>query len=259
MLHSSLEPGIQVFEDHAGKSVITLYSSYPRKHTPRLSLHLYTLSTVKESAQELCEQFLRLNGIVQWGNAANYWPRVDVYKTPLGSIEECMQHHRLEKEFRKNNGGPHIVPNWSRRGSDGYRTYQNMIFVIDSDCDDWQMALNKGLLSVQYDLEARPEDQFEILEAEDLDDPRDEGIVELNPVLDDPTIERVIICREKEDEMRREQQANWANSNYLAKYRRTLCEVWSDMTRALYDCTYRMVCCDGCDEGFEHTECAIEQ
>jgi hypothetical protein len=35
--------------------------------------------------------------------------------------------------------------------------------------------------------------------------------------------------------------------------------VWSDMTMALCDCTYRMARCDGCEEGFEHTDCAVEQ
>jgi hypothetical protein len=218
-----------------------------------------TLSLLKEPAQELCELFLQLNGIVRWSDARNHWPRVDVYITPLNSLEECMQHHLLEKDFGKSSGGPHIVPNWSRRGSYGSRTYRNVIFVIDKDCEDWRTVLKRGLLSVQYDLATRPEDQFEVLEAEELDDLRDEGSVELNPVLDDPMIERVIIGREQEDEMWQEQQANWANGNYLVTYPRTLHEVWSEMTMALYDCTYRRPNCDGCEEGFEHTDCAIEQ
>ena len=134
-----------------------------------------------------------------------------------------------------------------------------MIFVVDKGCGDWPTVLQKGLLGVQYDLDTRPEDQFEILEAEDLDDPRDEGLVELNPVLDDPMVERVIIGREKEEEMRREQRGNWANGIYRAKYPLTLYEVWSDITMALYDCTYRIPRCDGCEGGFEHTDCAIEQ
>jgi hypothetical protein len=255
------ESRFHLFKDHAGNSVTTIYSSLPtgKQHIPRLSLHLYTLSTVKESAQELCELFLRLDGIIGWGNARNWWPRVDIYDTPLSSIEECMQHHRREKVFRKRNGGPHIVPTWSRRCGYAYRSYRNVIFVIDKDCGDWQAVMNRGLLSAQYDLDTRPEDQFEVLEAEDLDDPRDEGLVELNPAQDDPLIERVIIDREKEDEMRREQQVDWANGHYLKKHPPTLRMVWSDMTMALCDCTYRMARCDGCEEGFEHTDCAVEQ
>jgi hypothetical protein len=256
----SLEHRVHVFEDHARNLVTTVYTSYGLKeHVPRLSLHLYTLSALKEPAQELCELFLKLDGIIQWGNARNYWPRVDVYNTPLSSLEECIQHHRLEKDFRKGNDGPHIVPNWSRRRSYDERPYRNVIFVIDKGCDNWQTVLNRGLLSVQYDLDTRPEDQFEVLEAEDLDDPRDEGLVELNPVLDDPLIERVIISREKEEDMRREWHANCSNGNYLATYQRTLHDVWWNMTMALYDCTYRSPICDGCVEGFEHTSCAIEQ
>jgi hypothetical protein len=169
-----------------------------------------------------------------------------------------MQHHRLEKEFRRRNDGPHIVPNWSRRKATCERPYRNVIFVIDKGCDDWQTVLNRGLLSVQYDLDTRPEDQFEVLEAEDLEDPRDEGLVELNPALDDPLIERVIISREKEEDKLREWRANLANGNYLAKYQPTLYEIWSNMTTALYDCTYRKPLCDGCVEGFEHTNYTIE-
>jgi hypothetical protein len=249
------DPRYHLFKDHAGNSVTTTTTHASLQHIPRLSLHLYTLSTVKESAQELCELFLQLGGII----GGNWWPRVDIYNTPLSSIEECMQHHRHEKVFRKRNGGPHIVPTWSRRCGYRYRSYRNVIFVIDKDCGDWQAVMNRGLLSVQYDLDTKPEDQFEVLEAEDLDDPRDEGLVELNTARDDPLIERVIIDREKENEMRREQQADWANGNYLEKHPPTLRMVWSDMTMGLLDCTYRMASCDGCDEGFEHTDCAVEQ
>ena len=99
------------FKDHAGNSVTTIHSSRRtgKQHIPRLSLHLYTLSTVKESAQELCELFLRLDGIIGWLNARNWWPRVDIYNTPLSSIEECMQHHHCEKVFQKRNDDPHYM------------------------------------------------------------------------------------------------------------------------------------------------------
>src|ERR1700722_17325195 len=162
-------PRFHLFKDHAGNSVTTTHSLRPacKQHIPRLSLHLYTLSTVKESAQELCELFLQLDGIIGWGNARNWWPRLDIYNTPLSSIEECMQHHRREKVFRKRNGGPHIVPTWSRRGGYRYRSYRNVIFVIDKDCGDWQAVMSRGLLSAQYDLDAKPEDQFEVLEVDE--------------------------------------------------------------------------------------------
>lgn len=237
-----------------------MYSSYgPKNHVHKLSLHLYTLSTLKEPAPELCELFLQLSAITQWGNARNYWPRVDVYSMPLSSLEECMQHHRLEKEFRKSNGGPHIVPNWSRRKSCSGRLYRNVIFVIDRDSGDWQAVLKRGLFAVQYDLGTSAEDQFEVLEAEDLGDPRDEGLVEVNPVPVDPRIERVIISREKEEEMMREQRSNWASGNIATTYPQKLYDIWWDMTMALYECTYREPKCDGCLDDFAHTDCAIEQ
>jgi hypothetical protein len=80
----------------------------------------------------------------------------------------------------------------------------------------------------------------------------------LNPILDDSKAERAVIGREKEEEMWREQRANWANGNYHAKYPLTFCEAWSDMTMALYNCTYRRPRCDGGEE-FEHADCALEQ
>jgi hypothetical protein len=67
----------------------------------KLSLHLYFLSEVNaEQRADIGNSLLQSDAIAGWGNARNYWPRVDVY-APLGSIEECIEHHRREKNFRR--------------------------------------------------------------------------------------------------------------------------------------------------------------
>jgi hypothetical protein len=105
------------------------------------------------------------------------------------------------------------------------------------------------LLRVQSGLATWPEDQFKILEAEDLDDPL---VIKtwrkLNPILGDSVVEKVVIGHEKEEEMWREQRANWVNGNYHAKYPLTLCEAWADVAMALYDCTYWRPRCGGGEE-----------
>lgn len=67
----------------------------------KLSLHLYFLSDVDSNQRaEIGNSLLQSNAIAGWGNARNYWPRVDVY-SPLSSIEECIEHHRREKIYRR--------------------------------------------------------------------------------------------------------------------------------------------------------------
>lgn len=67
----------------------------------KLGLHLYFLHDVDaDTRAEIGNSLLQSGAIAGWGNARNYWPRVDVY-SPLGSIEECVEHHRREKDFRR--------------------------------------------------------------------------------------------------------------------------------------------------------------
>ncbi|GAM40283.1 hypothetical protein TCE0_038r12518 [Talaromyces pinophilus] len=95
---------IDSFQDHAqkpytvvGGPTYSMNSDIIRK----LSLHLYFLSDVDaEQRAEIGNSLLQSDAILGWGNARNYWPRVDVY-APLGSIEECIEHHRREKIYRR--------------------------------------------------------------------------------------------------------------------------------------------------------------
>jgi hypothetical protein len=122
-----------------------------------------------------------------------------------------------------------------------------------------QAVMNKGLLSAQYDLDETPEDPFEIIEAEELDDRHNEGPVELNPARPDPLIERVIVNREKENEMRQEQQADWPSGSYLTTYPTHFTHGVVQYDGGSWNYTYRMNSCDGCKEGFEHIHSVIEQ
>lgn len=170
-----------------------------------------------------------------------------------------MEHHRREKKFRKETNGLHIVPNWSRRGSYGpHNAYRNVIFVIDVECPDWQTVLKKGLLGIQFDLDIRPGEEFEIYEAEDLNEPLDEGLIERVPLGDDPRIDQLVLTEEEEHKLYLETQARYEGGDFRTDpHKNSLYDVWCDMTKALNDCSYRRVCCDGCDEGVEHTDCEI--
>jgi hypothetical protein len=122
--------------------------------------------------------------------------------------------------------------------------------------DEGAAVVQKWLLRVRSGLAIRPEDQFKILEAEDLDDPlMVKSRRKVNPILGDPVVEKVVIGHEKEDEMWRGQRVNWVNGKYHAKYPLTLCEAWADMTMALYHCAYRRPRCGGGEE-FQQTDCA---
>lgn len=94
---------IDTFQDHAQKPY-TVVGGLSRSMNPdiirKLSLHLYFLSDVDANQRaEIGNSLLQSNAIAGWGNARNYWPRVDVY-APLGSIEACIEHHRREKIYR---------------------------------------------------------------------------------------------------------------------------------------------------------------
>lgn len=241
---------VKTFQDHDRQPV----TSYDNHFHTKLSHHLYTLRPMKESQAELGKAFLNLPGIIDWGNARNYWPRVDVY-SPQASIEACMEHHRKEKRYR-NCKDPHIVPTWAKRD---FSPYRNVIFITDQDSTDWNIVLEKGLICVQFDQDIQPEKEYDIYEAEDLLDPRDEGLIEKVLFGKDPNISRVFLRREDEIWIEEERQDYIAKKQTPIPHRQTLYHVWADLTLALWDCTYRRESCYGCWEGFEHTECPNKQ
>ncbi|RAK97314.1 uncharacterized protein BO80DRAFT_389935 [Aspergillus ibericus CBS 121593] len=92
------------YPDHAGQlyTVVDGPSIGCTSTTPairKLGIHLYSLSPLSPSPEVVGRQLLASDGITGWGNARNYWPRVDVYP-PMESIDACIEHHRREKVYR---------------------------------------------------------------------------------------------------------------------------------------------------------------
>ncbi|KAF2087751.1 hypothetical protein K490DRAFT_41574 [Saccharata proteae CBS 121410] len=224
--------GTITYPDHSGRPVTTIYnsSSQIKDIIPKLSFHIYPLSSMTDSATHIGTRFLASDGISGWGNARNWWPRVDVY-APMASVDECMAHHVKEKEFRKRRGGPHIVPNWSNRSYEYGNPYRNVILVIPADCASWSDVEEKGLLWVQFDLIRVPGDDVEVMEW-----PQDG---EEEESFEDCSIEKVPIGPDPSS--------------------RSLFHLWSALTSSLSDCTYRIMACDGCMELEVHAdeECEI--
>ncbi|PWY82131.1 hypothetical protein BO70DRAFT_429196 [Aspergillus heteromorphus CBS 117.55] len=151
----------------------------------KLGIQLYTLSGFTVTAEEIGRKLLASHAISGWGNARNYWPRVDVYSTPMGRVGGCVEHHRLEKEFRarvkremveavgeedvraiaKLRGKeplPHIVPTWCAAAKywterDLCRSrYRSWVLVVPEGCGCWEDVLGKGLWVVKFDLDVSP-------------------------------------------------------------------------------------------------------
>ncbi len=215
---------------------------------PRLSIQLYTISPLTVSLAELGTKLLHSKPVIGWGNARNWWPRVDVYG-PLESMRACMQHHRLEKSFRQDtetSAHPlHIVPNWSHRQ---FQPYKNAIFIIDTP--EWSTCLEKGILIVQFDAVIRDADR---IFDEDMDED-DVVSIETYDYPEDPRIDRCVFDNK---EWFREQQARMERGEFGDDHRRDLTNVWADLTLALWDCTYRLQICDDCDAGMEHSPCPV--
>lgn len=155
----------------------------------KLGIQLYCLGSPSPSPEALGDKFLSCPAIRDWGNARNWWPRVDVY-TNFGSIEECVEHHHREKAFRKaavedmrrnavaglseevayeklisevrgKEPLPHIVPSWcpSAKFWSGYNLcsrYRSWVLVIPDGCISWDDVVERGLLQVSFDLDITP-------------------------------------------------------------------------------------------------------
>lgn len=251
-----------VFADHTGRPVTTFYTSVsPSKDImPKLSYHLYTLSPLAEDLATIGHKFLTSSPVLRVGNMRNRWPRVDIY-SPLGSVEECMKHHLREKEFRKESDGPHIVPNWGGRiSSYPYRDpYRNAILAIDADCPDWNAIEKKGLLSVQFGLEVKPEWEVEVHKAE-AEDEWEELAIEKITFGPDPWIMRAIMEKEQEEAFETKRQEQFSKGEMIANdEERLLYELLDGLNCVLIDCVYRKPYCDSCADGVEHEVCEIER
>ncbi|KAF7179750.1 hypothetical protein CNMCM7691_008800 [Aspergillus felis] len=280
-----------VFLDYRGNSYTVVGGTPSSCSNPstiiKLSIHLYTLSELKETPEELGSKLLGSYGITNSGNLHNYWPRVDVY-SPLGSIEECMEHHRAEKIYRKKaleemhrKAGasadneedaeepvrklrgkqplPHIVPTWActemfwKQHSYGHDwRYHSFVLVVPKDCRCWDDVEERGLWMVCFDQDVTPAMEthmWDCVREEDLEIDNGEGWVEVERVHYGPPvlIERVSVCREDQRPGERDNSAITG----------TLYDMWSQIIRVLNDCTYRQPMCYGCAEDAPH-ECELD-
>lgn len=89
------------FKDHSGRTY-TVHGGHSTLYSGifKLGIQLYCLGHPAPSPNALAEHLVNCDAITSSGNARNYRPRVDVH-TGLGSVEECIEHHRREKAFRR--------------------------------------------------------------------------------------------------------------------------------------------------------------
>ncbi|KAG2417105.1 hypothetical protein HFD88_008323 [Aspergillus terreus] len=274
------------FTDHSNKTY-TVVDPFQR-HCPnphvitKLSIHLYSLGPLQPSPEDIGQELLKSNDIIDWANARNWWPRVDVY-SPLDSIEACIEHHRREKTFRRNSKEemhravaattadeeeavgavrklrgkeplPHIVPTWCRRRTAYvlYRTtpaiYRGFILVVPAECTTWEDIQQKGLWMVRFDQDVPGELTVQM----DDDASAQESLID-----DDHGWVQVDSC------------TNWGPPHCVERVSvnsldvedppmNSLYNEWVSLVSQLYDCTYRPCCCDGCDEGEPHENCEVE-
>lgn len=177
---------VQQFRDHKGQ-IYTVVGGRPTwcpnaQVIRKLGVHLYCLDHPQPSPKDLAASFLSSGAF-----GDRHCPRIDVY-TGLNSIEECIEHHRREKVFRRkaveelrHNATrgmdpetaydvlttqirgkeplPHIVPTWCDslrfwREHNYYQDrYRSWILVAPKGCKTWSDALDKGITLVQFDLD----------------------------------------------------------------------------------------------------------
>ena len=197
------------FQDHSGRTYAVVNGH--RDSSPgifKLGIQLYCLGSPSASPEALGAKFLSCPAISGWGNARNWWPRVDVY-TNFGSIEECVEHHRREKAFRKaavedmrrnavaglseevayeklisevrgKEPLPHIVPSWcpSAKFWNDYELrsrYRSWVLIIPEGCISWDDVVEKGLLQVRFDLDITPAMETQMLDLDMEEDTLLEG------------------------------------------------------------------------------------
>ncbi|CAG9955332.1 unnamed protein product [Clonostachys rosea f. rosea IK726] len=179
----------QQFHDHAGRAYTVLCPfSMSGRSVQKLGIQLYLLGERTDSEIEaFAKKFIHCDGIGGWGNASNYWPRVDTY-AGYKTVEECIEHHRKEKKFRRaaieemrrdavaglseeaaneklhseirgREPLPHIVPSWCpsdafwREGDYKDDRYRSWIIVVEADRLSWENVVERGLLQVRFDLD----------------------------------------------------------------------------------------------------------
>jgi hypothetical protein len=285
-------PGHHQFNDHTGRSydVITAAEYGSNTKIPKLSIQLYCLGQPKFTPLEIGLALLHSDAIEGWGNARNWWPRCDVY-TGFKDMDECVQHHRQEKAFRRRaiekmrqeavvglseedaheklvteiqgkEPLPHIVPSWCKSAkfvniwdTDRYRSW---IFVIPEDRHSWEDVIDKGLLQIKFDLDVSPEmftDSWDNLEESTLGKDGWVGISKSGIDKYKP-VEVLHLCASDE---RKTGGFGEADLEKTPESDKRLFDAWYDATMHLRDCTYRIQECEECEENEPHEWCGRER
>ncbi|KAH7161502.1 hypothetical protein EDB81DRAFT_784935 [Dactylonectria macrodidyma] len=298
-------PHYHNFEDHAGRTyAVARGGPGPIATLAKLGIQLYCLGTPHPSPEALGNSFLNCDAMIGAGNARGRWPRVDVY-SDFSNIDECIEHHRREKVFRKQavqdmkqkavaglseedaheklinevrgkEPLPHIVPTWCEsekfwsqyRSSDRYRSW---IFVMPEGCQSWEDIIEKGIYKVDFDLDVNPATETEMYDG-DLDEDtllegEKHGWVEVEKTgveKSEPVQHRLLCVRNSprdtllgfkdSSDIASIEESTWRTPGYEGD----LFNSWVRATQVFWDCTYRLPCCDGCDEDEPHDACEIE-
>ncbi|VUC20090.1 unnamed protein product [Clonostachys rosea] len=291
------------FQDHAGKNYL-VRPTFPRatKAVPKLGIQLYLLGICDESAvQDFAKRFLGCEAIHGWRGM--HWPRVDTY-SGFDTVESCIEHHRREKTFRKNaieemkrgevaglseedaaekmrtkirgrEPLPHIVPTWCVseaffKETEFKHRYRSWIIVIPEDRRSWEDVIEKGLLSVRFDLDVTPamhtfcwDEQYN--EPSEL--PGDNIVwvlVEKTGLYSCKPVDCKLLCakdqpkhRFVDPDMDPEEQARIAYGWHTPGTAGRLFDEWSDATEWFRDCAYNSNC-EACNDGEPHDICDDE-
>ncbi|KAJ4256261.1 hypothetical protein NW762_009341 [Fusarium torreyae] len=282
------------YKDHAGRpyTMVTCWGSDQHTPIPKLGIQLYCLGIPKFTRQEIGSSLLESDAMEGWGNARDYWRRADVY-AGFNSVEECIEHHRREKAFRRRavqqmrqdavaglseedaaeklnteiqgkEPLPHIVPSWCQSArfcehdswiKDRYRSW---IFVIPEDRSSWEDVIEQGLLQVRFDLDVSPA----MFTTED-DDFEESTLGKHGWVLVSKsgmeTYEPVDIIHLCARDERTKGQYDREPEERTPGCRTTLDQAWLSATGHLRDCTYKKESCEGCDEDEPHEWCETER
>ncbi|KAF4343288.1 hypothetical protein FBEOM_2764 [Fusarium beomiforme] len=277
--------GHGIFNDHRGRpyNVVTDRAG-PNEAIVKLGIQLYCLGKPEFDPHDMGYALLNSDAVMDWGNARNHWPRVDVY-TGFDSVDECIEHHRREKAFRNRavekmkedavagftEAGakekiateiqgkeplPHIVPSWCEsakfvedRWSIGDR-YKSWIFVIPAERSSWEEVIENGLLQVKFDLDFSPAMFFSESPMFGHTPLGKNGwvFVEKTGVDTLKPVEILHLCAREE----RGASENTPGSD------KTLFDAWMEATLQLRDCTYKPKGCQSCRANEPHDLCEQE-
>ncbi|CAH0023973.1 unnamed protein product [Clonostachys rhizophaga] len=291
------------FKDHAGQSY-SVRPTFPRatKAVPKLGLQLYLLGSRTEPAvQELARRFLGCEAIHGWRGM--HWPRVDAY-SGFETVESCIEHHRREKTFRKSaikemkrseTAGlseedaaeklrtkirgreplPHIVPTWCPSEAfwneiEFKHRYRSWIIIIPEDRLSWEDVMEKGLLSVRFDLDVTPamhtfcwDGQYN--EPCELPGDNVAWVLVQKTGLDlcKPVDCKLLCARDQpnrgflDPDVDPEEHMRIAYGWHTPGTNGRLFDEWSDSTEWFRDCAYSSNC-DACNDGEPHDICDDE-